>query len=89
MVMFMGTWADMRPIKTTFSPVSGWNAESYTYLALHSWSSVRPGVATPALQKLARKQQAVAGVRPALLVSAVCLWELWAKDQEVWHPTSE
>lgn len=89
MVMFMGTWADMRPIKTTFSPVSGWKAESYTYLALHSWSSVSPGVATPALQKLARNQQAVVGIRPALPVSAACLGELRAMDQELWHSTPE
>lgn len=28
MVMFMGTWADMRPMRSIFSPVSGWKAES-------------------------------------------------------------
>lgn len=61
MVMFMGTWADMRPIRTTFSPVSGWKAESYTYLALHSWSSVSPGVTTPALQRWAGRRQACWG----------------------------
>lgn len=64
MVMFMGTWADMRPIRTTFSPVSGWKAESYTYLARHSWSSVSPGVTTPALQGLARSRQAILGADP-------------------------
>lgn len=61
MVMFMGTWADMRPIRTTFSPVSGWKAESYTYLALHSWSSVSPGVTMPALQRLSGNRQAILG----------------------------
>lgn len=66
MVMFMGTWADMRPIRTTFSPVSGWKAESYTYLALQSWSSVSPGVTTPTLQRLARRRQAILGGRSAL-----------------------
>lgn len=66
MVMFMGTWADMRPISTTFSPVSGWKAESYTYLALHSWSSVSPGITTPALQGLSGDIQTILGGRDAL-----------------------
>lgn len=90
MVMFMGTWADMRPIRTTFSPVSGWKAESYTYLALHSWSSVSPGVTTPALQRLA-------GSKQAILVGQICLpkpcpqgsGEVWAKDPALWSPISE
>ena len=39
MVMLQGTWADMRPMSSIFSPVSGWKAESYSVLALHSSSS--------------------------------------------------
>lgn len=40
----------MRPIRSIFSPVSGWNAESKIYLALQSSSSVRPGATTPCLE---------------------------------------
>lgn len=32
----------MRPIMNIFSPVSGWNADSYIFLALHTCSSVVP-----------------------------------------------
>ena len=32
----------MRPIINIFSPVSGWNADSYIFLALHTCSSVVP-----------------------------------------------
>lgn len=49
-VMFIGTCADMRPIRIIFSPVSGWKAESKTYLALHRSSSVSPGETIPSLQ---------------------------------------
>lgn len=65
MVMFMGTCADIRPIRTIFSPVSGWKAESYAYLALHSWSSVSPGVTTPALWRMTGKRQVILGGRSA------------------------
>lgn len=51
MVMFIGTCADMRPIRIIFSPVSGWKAESKIYLAFHSSSSVRPGDTTPCLRR--------------------------------------
>lgn len=30
------TWKDMRPGRKTFSPVSGWNAESYMCFAAHT-----------------------------------------------------
>lgn len=38
----IGTWADIRPISTIFSPVSGWKAESYTFFAFHNSSSDKP-----------------------------------------------
>jgi hypothetical protein len=50
MVMFIGTWADIRPMRIIFSPVSGWNAESYNCLARQILSSVSPGMSTPILQ---------------------------------------
>lgn len=40
--MFIGTWADIRPIMNIFSPVSGWNADSYTFLDFHTCASVVP-----------------------------------------------
>lgn len=49
-VIFIGTCADMRPIRIIFSPVSGWKAESKMYLAFHSSSSVSPGETMPFLQ---------------------------------------
>ncbi|VDO72715.1 unnamed protein product [Schistosoma curassoni] len=33
----------MRPMSIIFSPVSGWNAESYTFFACQSFSTVKPG----------------------------------------------
>lgn len=50
MVMFIGTWADILPIRIIFSPVSGWKAESYTYFALHNSFSVRPAGTIPCLE---------------------------------------
>ena len=41
--MFIGTCADILPIRNIFSPVSGWKADSYTFLALQTCSSVVPG----------------------------------------------
>lgn len=41
MSMFIGTCADIRPIRIILLPVSGWNAESYTYLAFHTSSMER------------------------------------------------
>lgn len=40
MSVFIGTWADIRPTRIIFSPVSGWNAESYKYFASHNSSNV-------------------------------------------------
>lgn len=39
--MFIGTCADIRPTRIIFVPVSGWNAESYTYFAFHTSSMLR------------------------------------------------
>lgn len=47
--MYVFTWKAMRPGRKTFSPVSGWNAESYRCLAAHTSSSVVPAGSSPAL----------------------------------------
>jgi len=47
--MFIGTWADMRPSRNIFSPVSGWNAESYRCFACHISFSDTPGNNSPFL----------------------------------------
>lgn len=57
-VMFIGTCADMRPIRIIFSPVSGWKAESKIYLAFQSSSSVSPGETTPCLRESKSNSQA-------------------------------
>lgn len=33
MAMPPGTWKDILPMKFIFSPLSGWKAESYSFLA--------------------------------------------------------
>lgn len=70
-VMFIGTCADMRPIRIIFSPVSGWKAESKTYFAFHSSSSVSPGETIPFLgggiQHLVHKSHPGAPATPVRL----------------------
>lgn len=44
------TWKAMRPGRKTFSPVSGWKAESYRCFAAHTCSSVVPAGSVPALR---------------------------------------
>lgn len=70
--MFMGTCADMRPIRIIFSPVSGWKAESKTYLAFHSSSSVSPGETIPCL--LDSKRRRLQQVHPGFFVSCDKAW---------------
>ena len=45
-----GTWHDILPITFCSSPESGWNDDSYSFLAKISWSLVVPGGTSPVLQ---------------------------------------
>ena len=42
-----GTWHDILPMGFCSSPESGWNDDSYNFLAYISWSLVVPGGTTP------------------------------------------